>query len=177
MTDHSGNSTRPISKKQLLAEMQSEQAAWLALLDEIGEENMTQPEVAGGWSIKDIVAHITGWRRRTVLRFRAALDPTVDMTPDNPAELDEDDEVDQINAWIYKANRDRPLADVLNDSREVFQQLVAEVSALSDEQLNDPQRFPWLEGERLTGAFIFGHFHEEHEPDMRAWLARVKQAG
>ena len=175
MTDISGNSTGPISKKQLLAEMQSEQAAWLALLDEIGEENMTQPEVAGGWSIKDIVAHITGWRRRTVLRFRAALDPTVDMTPDYPAELDEDDEVDQINAWIYKANRDRPLADVLNDSREVFQQLVAEVSTLSDEQLNDPQRFPWLEGERLTGAFIFGHFHEEHEPDMRAWLSRVKQ--
>jgi hypothetical protein len=175
MTDHSGNSTGPISKKQLLAEMQSEQAAWLALLDEIGEENMTQPEVAGGWSIKDIVAHITGWRRRTVLRFRAALDPTVDMTPDYPAELDEDDEVDEINAWIYKANRDRPLADVLNDSREVFQQLVAEVSALSDEQLNDPQRFPWLEGERLTGAFIFGHFHEEHEPAMRAWLSRVKQ--
>jgi len=176
MTDHSGNSTGSIGKKQLLAEMQSEQAAWLALLDEIGEENMTQPEAASGWSIKDIVAHITGWRRRTVLRFRAALDPTVDMTPYWPTELDEDDEVDEINAWIYKANRDRPLADVLNDSREVFQQLVAEVSALSDEQLNDPQRFPWLEGERLTGAFIFGHFHEEHEPDMRAWLARVKQA-
>ncbi len=176
MTNHSGNSTGPISKKQLLAEMQSEQAAWLALLEEIGEENMTQPEVAGGWSIKDIVAHLTGWRRRTVLRFRAVLDPTVDMTPYWPAELDEDDEVDEINAWIYKANRDRPPADVLNDSREVFQQLVAEVSALSDEQLNDPQRFPWLEGERLTGAFIFGHFHEEHEHDMRAWLARVKQA-
>ena len=76
MTDHNKNTTGPISKKQLLAEMQSEQAAWLAWLDEIGEENMTQPEVAGGWSIKDIVAHITGWRRRTVLRFRAALDPT-----------------------------------------------------------------------------------------------------
>jgi hypothetical protein len=166
-----------LSKKQLLAEMQSEQAAWLALLDEIGEENMTQPEVAGGWSIKDIVAHITGWRRRTVLRFRAALDPTVNMTPDWPAELDEDDEVDEINAWIYKDNRDRPLVDVLNDSREVFQQLVAEVSALSDEQLGDPQRFPWLEGERLTGAFIFGHFHEEHEPDMRAWLDKVKKEG
>src|SRR6266581_3201153 len=149
MTDHNKNTTGPISKKQLLAEMQSEQAAWLALLDEIGEENMTQPEVAGGWSIKDIVAHITGWRRRTVLRFRAALDPTIDMTPPWPAEmgeLDEDDDVDEVNA-------------------------------LSDEQLNDPQRFPWLEGERLTGALIFGHFHEEHEPDMRAWLAKVKQAG
>lgn len=176
MADHSGSGTEPISKTQLLAEMQGEQAAWLALLDVIGEENMTQPEVAGGWSIKDIVAHITGWRRRTVLRFRAALDPTVDKTPYWPAELDEDDEVDEINAWIYRANRDRPLADVLNESRDVFQQLVAAVDALSEEQLNDPQRVPWLEGERLTGALLFGHFHEEHESDMRAWLARVKQA-
>jgi hypothetical protein len=148
MTDHSGNSTGPISKKQLLAEMQSEQAAWLALLDEIGEENMTQPEVAGGWSIKDIVAHLTGWRRRTVLRFRAALDPTVDMTPDYPAELDEDDEVDEINAWIYKANRDRPLADVLNDSREVFQQLVAAVDAGSDKNpgLQNKRETPTVKG-------------------------------
>ena len=179
MTDHNGNSTEPISKKQLLAEMQSEQAVWLALLNEIGEENMTQPEVAGGWSIKDIVAHLTGWRKRTVLRLRAALDPTIDRTPPWPAELgelDENDDVDGINAWIYQTNRDRPLADVLNDSHEVFQQLVEACDALSDEQLNDSQRFPWLEGERLTGAFLFGHFHEEHEPDMRAWLARVKQA-
>src|SRR3954453_196876 len=113
MTNQSENSTEPRSLKQLIASLQSEQAAWLALLDEIGEENMTQPEVAGGWSIKDIVAHITGGRRRTVLRFRAALDPTVNMTPDWPAELDEDDEVDEINAWIYKDNRDRPLVDVL----------------------------------------------------------------
>ena len=175
MTDHGENSTGPISKKQLLAEMQSEQAAWLALLDEIGEENMTQPEVAGGWSIKDIVAHITGWRRRTVQRFRAALDSTVDMAPYWPAELDADDDVDEINAWIYRANRDRPLADVLDDSREVFQQVVNAIEAMSEEQLNDPQRLPWLEGERLTGALIFSHFHEEHESDMRAWLARVKQ--
>ena len=166
-----------LSKMQLLTELRKEQAAWEALLGEIGEENMTQPEVAGDWSIKDIVAHITGWRRRTVLRFRATLDPTVDMTPYWPAELDEDDEVDEINAWIYKANRDRPLADVLNDSREVFQQLVEACDALSDEQLNDPQRFSWLESERLTGAFLFGHFHEEHEPDMRAWLDTVKKEG
>src|SRR5215471_4929108 len=162
MTDHNKNTTGPISKKQLLAEMQSEQAAWLTLLDEIGEENMTQPQVAGGWSIKDIVAHLTGWRRRTVLRFRSALDPTVDMTPPWPAELNGDDAdgVNEINDWIYRTNRDRPLADVLNDSREVFQQLVVAIDALSDEQLNDPQRFPWPEGER-PGAVLFGHFHEE----------------
>ncbi|HEY1352137.1 MAG TPA: DinB family protein [Ktedonobacteraceae bacterium] len=176
MMNQSANSTEPISKKLLLTELQSEQAAWLALLDEIGEENMTQPEVAGGWSIKDIVAHITGWRQRTVNRFRAVLDPSTDRITLWPTEWHEDDEVDKINAWIYKVNQDRPLANVLNDSHEVFQQLVAAVAALSDEQLNDLQRQPWLEGERLTGALLFGHFHEEHELDMRAWLARVRLA-
>src|SRR6059058_6681566 len=99
MTDHNTNTTGPISKKQLLAEMQSEQAAWLALLDEIGEENMTQPEVAGGWSIKDIVAHLTGWRRRTVRRLQATLNHEPDFLPSWPPELQEDDE---INAWIYE---------------------------------------------------------------------------
>ena len=49
-----------LSKIQLLAELHQEQACWQALLDEIGEANMTQPDVADGWSIKDIVAHLTG---------------------------------------------------------------------------------------------------------------------
>jgi hypothetical protein len=86
--------------------------------------------------------------------------------------LQEDDE---INAWIYESNRDRPLADVLSDSREVFQQLVEAIAAFSDDELQDPQRFAWLEGEPLSGTLVFSHFHEEHEPDMRAWLARVRR--
>ena len=109
MTDHKESSTGSVSKEQLIAELHSEHAAWLALLDEIGEANMIQPEVAGGWSIKDIVAHITGWRRRTVQRFRAAFDPTADMTPPWPAELngDDADDIDEINDWIYRTNRYR----------------------------------------------------------------------
>jgi hypothetical protein len=65
-----GSST---SKAQLLNDLKDEQARWEALLSDIGEAHMTQPEVAGGWSIKDIVAHLTGWRRRSVARFQAAL--------------------------------------------------------------------------------------------------------
>src|SRR5690349_6575078 len=110
-----------LSKTQLLTEMRTEQAAWEALLDESGETHMMQPEVAGGWSIKDIVAHLTGWRRRSVRRFQAFLKHDPDFAPPWPPELREDYE---INAWIYEANRDRPLAEVLSDSRDVFQQLI-----------------------------------------------------
>ena len=81
---------------------------------------------------------------------------------------------DEINAWIYASNRDRPLTDVLSDSREVFQQLLDAIDAFSDDELQDFQRIQWLEGESLSGKLFFTHFHEEHEPDMRAWLARVQ---
>ena len=160
-----------ISKTQFLAVLNNENAYWLALLDDIGEANMTQPEVAGGWSIKDIVAHLTGWRRRTVRRIQATRNHEPDFTPPWPSELQDDDD---INAWMYESNRDRPLADVLSDSREVFQQLLDAINAFSDAEIQDLQRNEWLEGESLSGKLFFTHFHEEHESDMRAWLVRVQ---
>ncbi|HLX40638.1 MAG TPA: ClbS/DfsB family four-helix bundle protein [Ktedonobacteraceae bacterium] len=162
-----------ISKTQILAELNNENAYWQALLDDIGEANMTQPEVAGGWSIKDIVAHLTGWRRRTVRRFQAMLNHEPDFTPPWPPELQDDDE---INAWIYEDNRERSLADVLSDSREVFQQFLDVIAAFPDDEFQNFQRFASPEGEPLSGKLAFSHFHEEHEPDMRAWLARVRRA-
>lgn len=161
-----------LSKTQLLAELRKEQAAWEALLDEIGEAHMTPPEVAGGWSIKDIVAHLTGWRRRSVRRFQALLHHEPDFSPPWPPELREDDE---INAWIYESNRDRPLTEVLSESREVFQQLVAALDTFSEEELQDLRRILGLEEEQVSGSLFFAHFHEEHEPDMRAWLEKVKK--
>jgi hypothetical protein len=161
------------SKAQFLDDLKDEQAHWEALLDEIGEAHMTEPGVAGDWSIKDIVAHLTGWRIRSVARFQAALrhEPTP-ATP-WPAHLQTDDE---INAWIYATNKDRPLSDVLEESRAVFQQLFDTLSAFPEADLLDPKRFDWLEGEPLSGAAFFGHFHDEHESDMRAWLGKITAA-
>src|SRR3989442_9119533 len=154
-----------LSKAQLVSELKQENADWQALLDDIGEAHMTQPEVAGGWSIKDIVAHLTGWRRRSVRRFQALLHHEPDFSPPWPKELREDDE---INAWIYDANRDRPLAEVLSESREVFQQLLETLAAFSEEELQDLRRLLGLEAEQVSGSLFFAHFHQEHEPDMRA---------
>src|SRR5258708_39660146 len=97
-----------LSKTQLLTELRTEQAAWEALLDEIGEAYMTQPEVAGGWSIKDIVAHITGWRRRTVTRFRAALDPSTEMIGLCPADCMRTPRLASLTAGYTRSTRIAP---------------------------------------------------------------------
>ncbi len=159
-----------VSKAQLLEELRAENAQWEALLQDIGEEHMTQP-MAADWSIKDVVAHLTGWRRRTVARLQAALRHGPEPAPFWPAHLQTNDE---INAWMYAADRDHPLADVLRDSRDTFEQLVDTLAAFPEAELRDLTRLLWLEGEPITGAAFFGHFHDEHESDMRAWLEKIR---
>ncbi|HEX5504197.1 MAG TPA: ClbS/DfsB family four-helix bundle protein, partial [Thermomicrobiales bacterium] len=89
--------------------------------------------------------------------------------------------VERINAWIYEQSRDRPLQDVLGESRAQFRQLGDIVAALPEEELTDPRRFPWTGGMSLAqavlGGALFGHLHEEHEPAIRAWLAAENQLG
>lgn len=158
-----------MNKDELLNGLQAEYRDWLALLAAIGPQRMDQPGVAGNWSIKDIVAHLTGWRRRTVGRLEAVQHGEPEPPPPWPAELQSDDE---INDWIYRGNRDKPLRDVLDESDTVFRQMVAALAGIPEQTLANASQFPWMEGQPFTAAAFFGHFHEEHEADMRAWLAR-----
>ena len=160
-------------KAKLLRELQEEYQNWQALLDQIGPARMGQPGVAGAWSIKDIVAHLTGWRRRTVGRLQALQLGQPEPPPPWPAHLQTDDD---INAWIYQSRQSDSVSEVLDESHQVFQQLLAVIESLPEDVLAEVHRLPWMEGQPFNAAEFFAHFHEEHESDMRAWLTRVDQA-
>src|ERR1041385_7027454 len=139
-----------MNKSELLNGLQEEYQQWNALLDQIDPARMDQPGVTGHWSIKDIVAHLTGWRRRTVARLQAAQRREPEPPPPWPAHLQTDDE---INAWIYESNHGRSVREVLEDSDQVFQQLLAAMEQLPENVLEDPQRYlPWLEGNPFSPA-------------------------
>jgi hypothetical protein len=162
-----------VEKAELISGLQEEYRSWQALLDRIGPGRMDQPGVAGPWSVKDIVAHLTGWRRRTVARLQAAGRGELDPPPPGPARLQTDDE---INAWIYEANYGRSVQEVLDESHRVFQQLLAAIDGFPEEILADPQRRPpWLGDQPIRAYDFFAHFHEEHEPDILAWQARLEK--
>ena len=162
-----------MNKAELLRELQEEYQHWQALLDQIGPARMDQPGVAGAWSIKDIVAHLTGWRRRTVGRLQALQRGQPEPAPPWPAHLQTDDD---INAWIYQSRQSYSVSEVLDESHQVFQQLLAVIESLPEDVLAEVHRLPWMEGQPFNAAEFFAHFHEEHESDMRAWLTRVDQA-
>jgi hypothetical protein len=156
-------------RADLLAELNAEYQGWERLLAEIGEDRMDEPGAAGTWSIKDVVAHLTAWRRRTVGRLEAVAKGQPEPKAPWPADLHEDDE---INAWFHERDRGQSVRETLAESRRVFEKLVSAIEKLPEDALDDPARFPWMQGARVTGATLFGHFHAEHEADMRAWLAR-----
>ncbi|HEX9140831.1 MAG TPA: DinB family protein [Gaiellaceae bacterium] len=156
-------------RAELVAELHSEQRAWEGLLAEIGENRMEEPGVAGAWSIKDVVAHLTAWRRRTVRRLEAAAIGQPEPAHDWPADLHEDDE---INAWFHQRDRNKSLRETLTESRRVFEQLVSVIEKFPEDAVDRLQSLPWWQGAPVNGAAFFGHFHDEHEADMRAFLSR-----
>jgi hypothetical protein len=137
---------------------------------------MEQPGATGDWTFKDVVAHISSWRALALARLEAARQ---NQTPDLsfwPTGLDEDndEELEQINQWIYQKNRHRTLSDVLNESRQQFRDLRQLMQALPETELFDLNRFEWMHGNAVADMANLGHFHEEHEPVLREWLAQVK---
>lgn len=158
------------TKGEVLAAIEREQAAWEALLVEIGEARMLEPGPMGEWSFKDLTAHLTAWRARSLQRLEAAAKGQPEPAPVWPADLD----TDGINDWIHQANQDRLLGEVVGESRESYVRLGEIIQMLPDDALNDTRRFPWLEGAALgpaiTSGEFFSHLHEEHEPQIRRWL-------
>jgi hypothetical protein len=164
-----------LNKSELLNWLQEEYWQWEAFLDQIGPARMDQPGVNGDWSIKDVVAHLNGWQPRLIARIQAAQHGEPEPPPPWPALLQNEDE---INAWIYESNRGRSAREVLDESRHVFQQLLAVIEGLPEnvriEQVHHEGRvyhFVWLGDERFPAGEFFDHFHDDHEPDMRAWLS------
>jgi hypothetical protein len=152
------------TKAEFLNEFDQEVQDWENLIAEIGENNLETLYVAEQWTVKDVVAHLTGWRKRTVARLQATKRGDPEPPGPWPAHLQNDDE---INAWIYESNRHRSTQEVLAESKQVIQQLRNALEAFSEDELNDPKGIRPFEEQPVTANYFFGHFHEEHEADLR----------
>lgn len=162
-----------MKKSELLNWLQEEYRKWEEFLDQIRPIRMDQPGVNGDWSMKDIIAHLTGWNRWLVIRLQAAGRSDPEPPPPWPAHLQTDDE---INAWIYEANRGHSMREVLDETHQVYQQLLAAIEGLPDEvRIEQEWHLVWLNGQRFPAGEFFDHFHDDHEPDVRAWLAQEEK--
>ena len=161
-----------MNKTDVLETIQSAHTSLEELLAPLSERQLCTATLEGQRSIKDILAHIAAWER---LCADSIAELVHGELPSLPAEDD-----DTRNEQILLENRDRSLHEVQGDFRDAYQQLLRQVGVLfqtlPEEDLNDPHRFPWLEGHSLL-AFIAGNSYDhygEHAEQIRTWLHASK---
>ncbi len=162
-----------MTKGELLDRMRRERAAWDALIAQVPEQRIAEPGVQGEWSIKDILAHVATYELWTANQLRLANGGTeLASALFSPDDTDETT-TEQRNAFLYKQNHDRPLADIRADSALAFRELINAIAALSDAQLNDPSLIGWWNQPALEVVpnQCYEHY-QQHRPDIEAWLAK-----
>jgi hypothetical protein len=168
-----------MKKSELLSALQEAYGQWESLLTQIGPARMEQPGVNGDWSMKDVIAHLSGWNRRLVERLEAAQRGLAEPSPPWPAQLETEDE---INAWIVESYRGRSLREVLDDTQQLNERLLAVVETLpADAEIERIERSEKIfyvapvGDQRFHISEFLDHFRDDHESDVRAWLERVTQ--
>ncbi len=158
-----------MNKAKLLQTLWTKRAELDAVLAEIPAEQMAEPGVAGEWSVKDIVVHLTYHERWIADRLQEALRGETYT----PTELDAMG-FDERNDLIFRQNRHRSVAEVLTESRQTFQRLMEAVQAHSEEFLIEPQQFEGVPVPVTVWKFLRGDVYEHyglHLPSIREWLA------
>ncbi len=157
------------NKAQLTERNRSERELLEELLLNLSAEQMTAPELDGGWSVKDTLAHITAWEQEMIGWLQTA---QRDETPERPPFGLGDQVVDQINAGFYQANRDKTLEQVMDEFSASYRETMDLVRNAPEADLFDPQRFQWLEGQAfwpIVAANTCWHY-EEHRLAIEQWL-------
>jgi hypothetical protein len=168
-----------MDKATLLKNIQDEHEHWEMLLNQLPHRHMIQPGVAGHWTVKDLLAHVTVFELWTADQLAAVLRGETRMyQPSYVPPGAEQWTLEQQNAAIYATYRDRPLSEVLSQAREVQQQLLSRLAALPDEVITQAERFEWTGGEPLWEALASRTYRHRqvHRPDLEAWVQRARES-
>jgi hypothetical protein len=124
---------------------------------------------ADSWAAIPLVAHNTEFKRQQVIRLRAI---RAGKTPQSFAD------VDHRSIATYERYARKTIGHVVNEQRRVTQALVEEIVQVSDDDLTEPARNPWLRGRQLWLQIVVrgfwhplghaGEYYLEHSQPDRA---------
>jgi hypothetical protein len=156
--------TEITSKAALMAGIDQEWSTYRAAVEAVDPDLRDLPGPFG-WSIKDVVANITGWELEVVAILQG-------QPPHEAMGLDaatyEAGDTDVINGVIYAHNRRRSVADVIARADATHDEFRSLIDRLSWEELRRPQfgdQEPPSNEDRLlvldwVTAAIFDHYRD-----------------
>lgn len=141
--------------------------AWTALQESyagLDEARLTEPGVMDGWSVKDILAHVTTWEEEA-LRYL----PIIMDGGRTPRYSQKYGGIDAFNAQMAEKKGDLPLAEVLRQLEETHRRLIDYVRGVPEEHIREETRF-----RRRLRLDTYSHY-PEHARAIRAWRERSSE--
>jgi hypothetical protein len=130
-----------LSKAKLLAEISAEYDRLVEVVERVPPKDLTGSSVnSGGWSLKDVLAHVADWADRCAGWCEAGLRGE---QPEPPAPGLKWNQFPLLNQQIYERHRNRPAAAILAEFRAGHDRLVKITQRFDDADLVTPHRYAW----------------------------------
>jgi hypothetical protein len=153
-----------MNKDELLTAIKRDRDILDGLVARVPDGRMTEGAFEGGWSVKDVLAHISAWEQLCLKWIKENKREELTTGTDN------DGQVDALNARLYAENRDRSLDDVRRASRHSYEQMLAAVGWLSDADIAvEPAWAPGRKLWQIIDANSADHYRE-HIEQLSRWL-------
>jgi uncharacterized damage-inducible protein DinB len=141
--------SKKIFQKQLFAAWDK----WHAAYSSLSEEELQVPKAVGAWAIRDMIAHVS-WsvvETNGMLEGQALVGSELWRLPE-----------EKRNAAVYELNKDKPLANVLDEAKAAQLKLDVLVETISEIDLLHADWFADLPGEwppwRVIQVNVVDHY-------------------
>jgi uncharacterized protein (TIGR03083 family) len=150
-----------VKKQQLLDKLER---AWMDLRQSyagLSEAQLTRPGVTNGWSVKDILAHVTTWEEEALKYL-----PSILRGEKPPRYKDLYGGIDAFNAQMTAKKQTLPLSDILRQLDDTHRRLIAAIQSAPEDQINTETPF-----RRRVRLDTYSHY-SLHARAIRAWRER-----
>jgi uncharacterized protein (TIGR03083 family) len=137
--------------------------AWTALTKSyagLPEAQLAEPGVLGGWSVKDILAHVTTWEEEA-LKYLPLI-----LSGGRPPRYIQSGGIDGFNAQMAEQKRTLALSEVLRHLEETHRRLLDYLHSAPEEHFSRETRFR----HRLR-LDTYSHYHL-HTGAIQEWRER-----
>jgi len=169
--DTTQTNTPPTRRDALLTVVDRARALEQTLADFFDEDARAAIGTVEVWAPKDHFVHLAVWQAYQARRLEAI---ATGNPPDQPAE----------NDVVFLEHRDEPWDVVWANAMRALDDDAAAIARVSDEDLTDPNRFPWTNGRSLVSSTIGNIYlhviehlvqmHEERSDDASAEQAQIE---
>ena len=133
-------------------------------IEELLPEIDPHKEIYPGWTIRDLLAHMTGWDDATIDSLRSHV-------AEHPPTVPTIRSLDEYNTLTVSSRKDLDYDRILKEWRLTRQVLRTIIEQLPEGKFVSPVIVPW--GEKVSVTYLVDMFHaheDEHVQEIHAWL-------